>query len=76
MKIVLQEMEVSNRANLSELPKLKRIEHAVEPTWASDAGRNSNSGKFGGTFVGWFDTLKVEIGKTVQSEMTLIKSII
>lgn len=62
--------------DLNKLPKLKRIEHTVEPTWASDAGRNSNSGKFNGTFVGWFDTLKIEIGKTNQTEMTSIKNAI
>lgn len=62
--------------DLSELPKLKGIDHTVEPTWASDAGRNSNSGKFNGTFVGWFDTLQINIGKTNQQEMTEIKNAI
>lgn len=56
--------------------KLKHIEHTVEPTWSKNTGRNSNSGKFSGTFVGWFDTLKVDIGKTNQSEMTSIKNAI
>ena len=62
--------------NLLSLPKIKSIKHTIEPTWASDAGRNSNSGKFSGTFVGWFDNLEVEVGKTNQSEMTLIRNAI
>lgn len=62
--------------NLLSLPKVKNIDHTVEPTWAKDAGRNSNSGKFGGTFVGWFDTLKIDIGKTNQEEMAAIKNAI
>ncbi len=62
--------------NISTLARVKNVEHTVEPTWASDAGRNSNSGKFGGTFVGYFDTLKVSIGKTNQTEMTAIKTAI
>lgn len=61
--------------NLRELPKvLKNPEHDVEPVWASDAGRNSNSGRFSGTFVGWFDTLEIPFGCTTQEEMTYIKS--
>ncbi len=59
--------------DLSNLSKLIKVEHTVEPTWAKDAGRNSNSGKFSGTFVGYFDTLKVNVGKTNQAELTAIK---
>lgn len=62
--------------NLLSLPKIKSIKHTIEPTWASDAGRNSNSGRFSGTFVGWFDNLEIEVGKTNQSEMTLIRNAI
>lgn len=62
--------------NISNLIKVKKVDHTAEPTWAKDAGRNSNSGKFGGTFVGYFDTLKIEVGKTNQNEMTTIKNAI
>lgn len=63
--------------NLINLPKaLSNPKHTVEPVWASDAGRNSNSGKFSGTFVGWFDTLEIPIGETTQAEMTTIKNAI
>lgn len=61
---------------LLELPKITYIEHKIESLWASDAGRNSNSGKFSGTFVGWFDTIHVDVGKTTQAEMTLIRNAI
>lgn len=61
---------------LDNLPKVKSIEHSVEPTWGPDSGRNTNSGKFSGTFVGWFDTLTIEIGKTTQTELTTIKNAI
>ena len=62
--------------NLSTLPKVKNIDHSIEPVWASDAGRNTNSGKFGGTFVGWFDNLKIDIGRTNQFELTTIRNAI
>lgn len=62
--------------DLNKLPRVKKIDHTVEPTWGPDTGRNSNSGKFSGTFVGWFDTLKIEVGKTNQTEMTTIKNAI
>ena len=59
-----------------ELPKLISVKHIVEPTWADDAGRNSNSGKFGGTFIGYFDKLEISIGSTTQNEMTQIKNVV
>ena len=61
---------------LIELPKIKEVSHGIEPTWAKDAGRNSNSGRFSGTFVGWFDTLNVSVGKTNQEELTTIRNAI
>lgn len=61
--------------NLNSLPKIKLpYKHTVEPTWANDAGRYTNSGKFTGTFVGYFDTLEISVGKTNQSELTEIRS--
>lgn len=59
---------------LLSLPKIISITHSIEPVWASDAGRNSNSGKYSGTFVGWFDQLEVKVGKTTQSELTTIRN--
>ena len=62
--------------NLYELPHVTNIKHTIEPTWSDDAGRQSNSGKFSGTFIGWFDTLEVSIGKTNQTQMTTIRNAI
>lgn len=62
--------------NLLSLPKVKGVKHTIEPVWASDAGRNSNSAKFSGTFVGWIDVLDVKVGKTNQTEMTAIRNAI
>ena len=61
---------------LTDIKRVKSIEHTPEPTWGPDAGRNSNSGKFSGTFVGYFDTLKVEVGKTTREEMKTLRSLI
>ena len=55
------------------LPKITKIKHTVEPTWDSKTGRNSNSGKFGGTFVGYFDNLEISVGKTTQNELNQIR---
>lgn len=62
--------------NIMNLPKVIGVVHGIEPVWASDAGRNSNSGRFSGTFVGWFDTLEVSVGSTNQNEMTQIRNAI
>lgn len=59
-----------------ELPKLISVKHIVEPLWADDAGRNANSGRYSGTFIGYFDKLEISIGNTTQEEMAQIKSII
>lgn len=63
--------------NINELPKvLSNPKHTIEPVWGQDAGRFTNSGKFTGTFVGWFDTLEVPIGKTSYEEMKTIRQAI
>ena len=59
------------------MPKaLSNPKHSIEPLWGSDAGRNSNSGKYSGTFIGWFDKLEISIGKTTQQELTTIRNAI
>ena len=62
--------------DLYSLPHVTSVKHTIEPTWAKDAGRNSNSGKFSGTFVGWFDVLDVKVGTTNQEQMTRIRNAI
>ena len=59
---------------LLSLPKITSITHSIEPVWGSDAGRNSNSGKYSGTFIGWFGQIEVNVGKTTQAELTSIRS--
>lgn len=55
---------------------LSNPKHSIEPLWASDAGRNSNSGKYSGTFIGWFDKIEISIGETTQTELTQIRTAI
>ena len=63
--------------NINELPKvLSNPKHTIEPVWGKDAGRFTNSGKFTGTFVGWFDTLEVPIGRTTYEEIKIIREAI
>lgn len=63
--------------NINELPKaLSNPKHTIEPVWGKDAGRFTNSGKFVGTFVGWFDTLEVPIGTTSYEELLAIREAI
>lgn len=61
-------------ADVRTLPRLKSHEHSKEPLWAKDTGRNSNSGKYSGTFIGYFSQVVLEFGKTTQEEMNIIKS--
>ena len=62
---------------INQLPKaLSNPKHTIEPVWGQDAGRYTNSGKFTGTFVGWFDTLEVPIGKTTYEELQEIRQAI
>jgi len=63
-------------ADVRNLSKLKTHSHTLEPLWASDTGRNSNSGKYSGTFIGYFSQVVLEFGKTTQEEMTEIKSVL
>lgn len=60
--------------DVRNLPKLKSQDHSLQPLWASDTGRNSNSGAYSGTFVGYFSQLVLEFGKTTQSELDEIQN--
>ncbi len=44
-----------------------------QDNWASDAGRNSNSAKWGGTFIGYVTQLTIEFGELTQSQITELK---
>ena len=64
---------IHKATNLMNLPKITKVKHSVEPTWGSDAGRNSNSGRYSGTFIGFFDKLEISVGKTTQQELKEIR---
>lgn len=61
---------------VEDLPKCIKISHSIEPLWADDTGRESNSGTYSGTFIGWFDKLEINIGSTTESEMKQIRDAI
>lgn len=56
------------------LPRILSVSDKAQPVWASDAGRNSNSSKFSGTFKGYVTDLQINFGRTTQAEMTQIKN--
>lgn len=60
----------------NRLPRILKVSDKAQPTWADDAGRNSNSAKFTGTFVGYITDLQIDFGRTNQEEMTTIKNAI
>ena len=60
---------------LANLPKvLSNPKHTIEPLWADNAGRKTNSGKFSGSFTGWFDKVEVFFGKTTYQEMKILRN--
>lgn len=63
-----------NITTLSQTVPIKSFSHSKEPSWASDAGRNSNSGRFSGTFIGYFSKITIEFGRTTQTQMNAIKN--
>ncbi len=63
-----------NIKTLSQTTPLLDFEHSLEPAWASDTGRNANSGRFSGTFIGYFSNLNLSFGRCTQTQMTAIKN--
>ena len=63
-----------NIKTLSQTVPIVRFSHSKEPSWANDTGRNANSGKFSGTFIGYFSKITIEFGRTNQTQMSAIKS--
>ena len=64
--------------NIKEISKtypILKFKDTPEPMWGEDAGRNSNSGKFSGTFKGYFTTIHIEVGSMTHSQMTSFKKI-
>lgn len=58
-----------NLKNMSINYPLLTQSHSLEPLWADDTGRNSNSGKYSGTFIGFFSQLVIEFGPTTRQQM-------
>lgn len=54
---------------------ITRFTDKPEPLWAGDSGRQSNSGKFTGTFIGYFTNLHIEVAPMTEQEMTAFKAI-
>ena len=64
-----------NIKTLSETYPITMFKDKPEPLWGNDAGRNSNSGKFSGTFKGYFTNLHIEVAPLTKSQMTSFKAI-
>lgn len=60
-------------ARLDEIPKLISYQIGREPLWGSDAGRESMAGQYSGTFIGYFTKITLNIGRTTQEELSIIK---
>lgn len=62
---------------INEIPKLlNNPKHTIEPLWADNTGRKTNSGKFVGTFIGWFDKIELNIGSTTYAEMANLRTLL
>ena len=66
---------MANIKTLSETYPITSFQDTLQPTWGEDAGRNSNSGKFNGTFIGYFTDIHIEVGPLTKAQMTSFKAI-
>lgn len=66
---------MANIKTLSRTYPITKFSDKLEPAWGDDAGRNSNSGKFSGTFKGFFTNIHIEVGPMTKEEMTNFKRI-
>lgn len=64
-----------NIKTLSQSYPILMFRDTPEPLWADDAGRNTNSGKFSGTFIGYFTNIHIEVGKMTKQQMKEFKAI-
>lgn len=64
-----------NIKTLSQSYPITKYSDTLEPTWGPDTGRNSNSGKFSGTFIGYFTTIHIDFGRTTKTQMQSLKAI-
>lgn len=61
---------------LIDLPRLIDYSCGEEPYWGEDAGRNSMTGDFSGTFNGYYTTIDLSFGKCTQQELYAIKQVL
>lgn len=64
-----------NIKTISQTYPITMFRDTPEPLWADDAGRQSNSGKFSGTFIGYFTNLHIEVGAMSKAQMKSFKAI-
>ena len=64
-----------NIKTLSETYPITLFKDKPEPLWGDDTGRNANSGKFSGTFIGYFTNLHIEVAPLTKQQMTSFKAI-
>lgn len=64
-----------NIKDLSNIYPITLFRDTPEPLWADDTGRQSNSGKFSGTFIGYFTNLHIEVGPMNKTQMKNFKAI-
>jgi len=66
---------MANIKTLSQTYPITHFDATLEPVWGEDAGRNTNSGKFTGTFVGYFSDIHIEVGPLTKAQMKSFKAI-
>lgn len=62
--------------NGTKIPNVTKLSIGPDPLWGDRTGRNTLDGHYSGTFIGYFDTLEIEIGIVSDEEFNLIKSLL
>jgi len=66
---------MANIKTISQTYPITAFKNTLEPAWGEDAGRNTNSGKFSGTFKGYYTNLHIEVGPLTKAQMKSFKAI-
>lgn len=66
---------MANIKTISQSYPITNFQDTLQPTWGDDAGRNTNTAKFTGTFVGYITDLHIEVGPLTKAQMTSFKQI-
>lgn len=62
--------------NNTQVPGIVKLTPGPEPLWGDGTGRNTLDGHYSSTFIGYFDTLEIEIGIVSDEEFNLIKQLL